>query len=163
MKFKTNSDQETRNLAKKLVRNFLELEKSRENALVISLEGELGSGKTTFAQGLAQELGISDWIKSPTFILMREHVIQGQSSNFKTQNRKTKIKADSLSRLYHIDCYRLDSPKALTEIGLEEILKNPQNIVLIEWGNKIKELLPKDMVRISFRHLRENKREIALN
>ncbi|TRZ81442.1 tRNA (adenosine(37)-N6)-threonylcarbamoyltransferase complex ATPase subunit type 1 TsaE [bacterium] len=151
MKFKTNNPVETRELAKKLVQIFVQSEKNRKNALVVSLEGELGTGKTTFTQGLAKALGVESWIKSPTFILMREHIIQNK-----------KLKNNNLSRLYHVDCYRLTKPEALIEIGLKDILKDPQNIVLIEWGEKIAKFLPQNTIRIKFKHLSHDQREIKI-
>ncbi len=172
MKFKTNSPIETRKLAKKLVQIFIQSEKNRKYALVISLEGELGTGKTTFTQGFAKALGVENWIKSPTFILMREHIIQNKKLNIRTVSRSARqnldsslcseLKNNNLSRLYHIDCYRLTKPKALIDIGLKDILKDPENIVLIEWGEKLKKLLLQNVIRIKFKHLNHDQREIKI-
>lgn len=151
MKFKTNSPTETRELPRKLVQIFVQSEKNREHALIISLEGELGTGKTTFTQGLAKVLGVETWIKSPTFVLMREHVIKNNASGKQLKN------------LVHIDCYRLQDPQALLEIDIKKILANPQNVVLIEWGERIKELLPQNTIRIKFQHVNEHVRKITIN
>jgi tRNA threonylcarbamoyladenosine biosynthesis protein TsaE len=182
MKFKTNNPIETRELAKKIVQILIQSEKNRKHALVVSLEGELGTGKTTFTQGLAKALGVENWIKSPTFILMREHLIQNQKSNirtascsaqqnldfslrseFKNQNDNLEVKNIDLSRLYHIDCYRLTKTDALIDIGLKDILRDSKNIVLIEWGEKLKKLLPQNVIRIKFKHLKNDQREIVVN
>ncbi len=104
---------------------------------VIALVGELGAGKTTFTQGFARGLGIKDKIISPTFVLIRQH------GNF-----------------YHIDLYRLNDFK---DLGLEEILSNKNNIVLIEWAEKIKDLLPKNTIWIYFKIIKNNKREIKIS
>lgn len=104
---------------------------------VIALTGELGAGKTTFTQGFAEGLGIKEKIISPTFVLIRQH------ENF-----------------FHIDLYRLEN---FSHLGLEEIINNPGNIVLIEWAEKAKSLLPKNTVYISLKNLGENKREITLS
>lgn len=121
------------NLAKKLVKSG-----SRTKALVIGLIGELGSGKTVFAQGFARGLGIKGKIVSPTFILMRRH------GNF-----------------YHFDCYRIKKPKEILNLGWKEIISNPQNIVLIEWAEKIKKILPKKCVIIKFKHINKYERKIS--
>jgi len=116
--------------------------------LLFSLEGDLGAGKTTFTQGLAKGLSITNWIKSPTFILMREHKI---------------INMPGLETLYHIDCYRLNKPKSLFDIGLKDILDDPKNIVLIEWADKLADYLPKNIIQIKFNHLKEDEREITVS
>ncbi len=151
MKITTHSPEKTKKLAQKLIQDFLEAEQNRPNALVVSLEGDLGAGKTTFSQGIAQALGISQWIKSPTFVLMREYRLSNPTSQ-----------EPNIKYLYHLDCYRLKEAKALLEIGLKEILANRQNIVLIEWGEKLKELLPDNAIKIQFKHLGKNEREIKI-
>lgn len=139
MEFNSKTEEETRQLGKRLILDFLEAEKNRKNALVISLEGDLGAGKTTFTQGIAQGLGIQDWIKSPTFIIMRELAIP-------SENRQR----TSISFLYHIDCYRIDDSTALIEIGIRDILKDKNNLVVVEWGEKIKNILPPQTINIKF-------------
>lgn len=104
---------------------------------VIALSGDLGAGKTTFVQGFAKGLGIKDKIISPTFVLIRQH-----------------------RQLYHVDLYRIDNFK---ELGLEELFSDKNNIVLIEWAEKIKNLLPKNTIWIHFKMLSENTREITLS
>lgn len=104
---------------------------------VVALSGDLGAGKTIFTQGFARGLGIKDKIISPTFVIIRQH------KNF-----------------YHIDLYRLESFK---ELGLEELFADKNNIVLIEWAEKIKNLIPKNAIWITFKMLSENKREITLS
>ncbi len=113
--------------------------KLRTKAAVIGLIGELGSGKTVFAQGFAKGLGIKEKIVSPTFILMRRH------GNF-----------------YHFDCYRIKNPKEILDLGWREIINNPQNIVLIEWADRIEKILPKNYLKIRLGHLNKNKRKIIL-
>lgn len=103
---------------------------------VIALSGDLGSGKTTFVQGFAKGLGIKDKIISPTFVLIRQH-----------------------GRLYHVDLYRIDN---FSELGLEELFLDKNAIVLVEWAEKIKNLLPKNTIWITFKMLSENKRGIKL-
>jgi len=131
--FTTYSEKETKDLAKKLAKKLTG---------VIALIGELGSGKTTFAQGFAAGLGIKEKIISPTFVLIRQHRIP--------KTEKT---------LYHIDLYRIE--KYFSKLGLKEILENPNNIILIEWAEKLKEL-PKNAIRILIQK-QDNKRVITLS
>lgn len=133
----THFEKETKDFA----RNFAKKIKGG----IIILTGELGAGKTTFVQGFAKGLGIKDKIISPTFVLIRQH---------KIKNKKN---------LYHIDLYRLEAIKELQSIGLKEICSNPNNIVLIEWGEKAKDILPKNTIWIKFENLEGNKRRITVN
>ncbi len=132
--FITNSDIETQKLAGELAKKFTKG--------AIALTGDLGAGKTTFVQGFAKALGIKEKIISPTFVLIRQHQIP------KTQ----KI-------LYHIDLYRLED---FTGLGLEEIIHNPDNLILIEWAEKAKHLLPKNTIWISFENISEKIRKIVI-
>lgn len=106
------------------------------NGGILALSGELGAGKTTFVQGFAKGLGIKEKIISPTFIIIRQY-----PTNF-----------------YHIDLYRVEN---FQELGLKEILENPNNIVLIEWAEKIKDL-PKNTKKITIEKLEGDKRLITI-
>lgn len=135
--FISYSDKQTKEFAKKL---------AKKNYQLIGLIGELGAGKTTFAQGYAEGLGVKDKIISPTFVLIRQH---------KIPNTK-KI-------LYHIDLYRLEDLREIKHLGIEEIMENPDNTVLIEWAEKIKGLLPKNTLKISFKVMDKNSRRIIFS
>ena len=116
-------------------------------ARVIALQGELGAGKTTFAQGFAQALGIKENVLSPTFVLMKIY----------------SLKKSIFRRLVHIDCYRIASPKDLAPLGIKEILKDPRNIVLIEWPERIKKIIPRDAIWLKFVHgAKQNERRIVI-
>ena len=138
MKYISYSDIETKQIAE----NFAKNRKSN----IIALIGELGAGKTTFTQGFAKGLGIKDRIISPTFVLVRQHKIPNSKGIF-----------------YHIDLYRLENPKDLKELGITEFWSNPENIVLIEWAEKIKDLLPKNITRINFTKSPNNLRAIIVD
>jgi len=121
---------------------------SQKGALVISLEGDLGGGKTTFLQGFAKGLGIKEKILSPTFIITRKF-------NLKCSNLK-------FEHFYHIDCYRIKKPKEILDLGFEEIISNSQNIVAIEWADRIKKIIPKGTIWIGFAFVSRNKRKIVI-
>jgi len=144
MEFITNSAKETQKLAVKLIKDLIR-EKTK-SALVLGLVGELGAGKTTFIQGLAKSLKIKERILSPTFVIMKRFAIGD----------------NPFANLYHIDCYRIENPKELSALGFKEIIKNSKNLVVIEWAEKIKKILPKDTVWLKFEHLGEDQRRITI-
>lgn len=119
----------------------------RGEPLVIALEGELGAGKTTFTQAFAEALGVSDRVKSPTFVLMKHYSLSG---------------VPDYDLLYHLDCYRLKDFKDLGPLGVKEILKRPGTIVLIEWAERVADILPESYWRTVFEHKAEQERTISI-
>ena len=119
--------------------------KTLKGGQVIALHGDLGAGKTTFVQGLAKGLGITKNIISPTFIIMRTYGIpSGDSLNF-----------------YHVDLYRIESEHDIEGLGLLELLQDPNNIIVIEWSEKIEHLLPTNKKAIFLTYLENDRREIV--
>ena len=109
---------------------------------VISLEGDLGSGKTTFVKGILKGLNYKYDVTSPTFTLINEY------------------HADL--KVIHIDFYREDNIERWREIGIDEYLYS-ENLVIIEWGNMMNDILPDNVIRIYFEHTTLNKRKIYSN
>jgi len=134
----TKSAQETKDLGKKIATDL-------KGGETLTLTGDLGSGKTTFIQGFAEGLGIKDRIISPTFILMRKY---------------------SYSKLnfYHIDFYRLENnlENEVKNLGIDDTWGKENNIVAIEWAEKIKDLLPKGTIQLSFENMGEENRKILI-
>jgi len=144
---------ETKNLAKKLAKNF-------KGGEILGLIGDLGSGKTHFTKGLAEFYKIKKTITSPTFVLLKPYSIPRDPSSRRSRAAGFKT---GLKNLIHIDCYRLDKPNQLLEIGLEEYINNPESVVVIEWAEKIKNILPKNTIYINFKlGKKENKRIIQI-
>lgn len=139
----TKSAEETQKLGEKLAREI----KSGKTAVVLCLQGDLGGGKTTFLQGFAKGLGIEEKILSPTFVIMKKFQIP--SLNFK--------------HLYHFDCYRINKPEDILELGWKEIILNPKNIVAIEWPERILKILPQSTIIIKFIFIDKDKREITVD
>lgn len=139
--FITSSAKETEKLGEKLAKRLSER--------IFALIGELGSGKTTFVKGFAKGLGIKKRIISPSFVFIRQYKIQSSIINHQ-------------SFLYHVDLYRLEKPSDAKGLGLEEIWSNPDNMVIIEWAEKIKRLLPKKRIEIYFEYLGKNQRKITV-
>lgn len=154
LKIITKTPKETQKVAKILAREILNLE-GRKKALVIALNGELGAGKTTFTQGFVAGLGVKEEISSPTFLIMKR--IELHKHLLKSKNRNLKIKY-----LYHLDCYRLKNEKDLVDLGMKEILAEPENIVLMEWAEMVKKILPKDAIKINFKHISRKERELEI-
>ncbi|MBI3385774.1 tRNA (adenosine(37)-N6)-threonylcarbamoyltransferase complex ATPase subunit type 1 TsaE [Candidatus Gottesmanbacteria bacterium] len=107
---------------------------SREGkGAVLCLYGELGSGKTTFTQGFARGLGITSRLLSPTFIIVRRYTGKNISGF-----------------LYHVDLYRLDKKEDIEGLGLAEMLTDQTSFVLVEWAEKLGQLLPKNRIDVHF-------------
>lgn len=116
----------------------------KKTARVISLEGDLGAGKTTFMQGFAGAAGVKESIQSPTFVIMRLYRI---------------AKKKNPLLLVHIDAYRIGA-KDLQMFGWDELLQNKNAVICIEWGSRVKNILPSDALRVRFRHEKKDKRVI---
>lgn len=132
---KIMSFEEISSLAKKLA-NY-----SDENT-VIALIGDLGTGKTTFTQNFARELGVKESLKSPTF----NYVIEYHSGRLP---------------LYHFDVYRLGDPSEIYEIGYDDYLGN-DGILMIEWANIVESELPDEYIKIELAYDGENSRSVDL-
>ncbi len=154
--FLTRSPSQTKRLGEILAKEILK-NKKKKRALVLGLEGELGGGKTTFLQGFAKGLGVKEKILSPTFIIMRKFEIR--ISKFETNS---KFKIPKSKTFYHIDCYRIEKPKEILDLGFKEIISNPQNIVAVEWTDRIRKILPKDILMLKFKFINKNTREIVI-
>ena len=126
----------------------LKLAKKSKGGEVYALIGDLGSGKTCFAQGFARGLGIHRVVQSPSFILMKLYELKG---------------IRGIKKFCHVDVYRLNSTKELLEVGLREYLGKKNTVTLIEWADKIKGvLLDHPTTYITFTWLEKNKRKIDI-
>lgn len=116
------------------------LESEKFPNMIICLNGELGSGKTLFTKGFAKALGIKENITSPTFSIIKEY--------------------DGELPLYHMDVYRLDGNTS--GVNIEEYYTKG-GVVIIEWADTIKDILPKERLDIKIKVLDENKRVLIIN
>lgn len=139
MIFTSHSPKQTQKIAADLARKIIKTKKGA----VIALEGELGAGKTTFIQGFAKALGVKSKIKSPTFVLMKKYSV-------------------GIFNLYHLDCYRVGDDKDLKIPELKEILAMSHNIVLIEWAERVRKILPKKHLTVHIDHIDKNARKILI-
>jgi len=137
----SKSDKDTKLLGKKIAEGIKE-------GTVVALTGNLGSGKTTFVQGMAKGLGIKQRIISPTFIIMRKY----------------EIKKGQLRSFYHVDLYRLEGniKSELLNLGIADIMKSGSFLVVIEWAEKAKDFLPEKTIWIDFETIKDNERKIRI-
>ncbi len=119
-----------------------EFSKTLKEGDVVALNGDLGAGKTVFVKGIAKGLHISDIITSPTFTILREY-------------------KGSLP-LYHFDVYRISDPDEMFEIGFSEYLDG-SGVSVIEWAEKVEELLPERSVEVLIKKTGNNRREIIIH
>ena len=130
-------------------------EKVSEGATIIALYGDLGSGKTTFTKYFISAFGIKQIVTSPTFVIEKIYKIPPLSQ------KPLGGPATKFRHIIHIDAYRLESGKDMEDLGWKEISENPENIILIEWPEKIADILPKDIKKIEFKFVDEDKREVV--
>jgi len=148
--FITNSFEGTQKLGEEFVERISGQGRALSKSTTIALYGDLGSGKTTFVQGMAKGLGIKRRIISPTFIIVRNYELGIRSQELGRNN------------FYHIDLYRIQNEKDIESLGIEEIISDPQNIVAIEWAEKMAKFLPKERWDVKFEYLGEDKRKITI-
>ncbi len=148
--FLSKSAAQTQRLSRELVKSLLR-KKDSKSAKILALVGELGSGKTTFVQGLARALGIKSRVTSPSFVIMRRY----QLSNCPIEQLNN-------YNFYHIDCYRLRKAEELLSLDFKDIIKNPRNLVAVEWADKVKSLIPRNAVWVEFRWAGERERKIEI-
>lgn len=117
-----------------------------DHAVIVHLQGGLGSGKTTWMQGFARALGATTNVTSPTFVLERRIPLTG--SRFMT--------------LHHFDWYRLSDRKEIEELGFKDIVKNPEAVIAIEWPDAVQDSIAQADWVVSFVPINEQGREITI-
>lgn len=141
MFFITNSFEQTIEIGKKIAENF-------EAGDIILLSGDLGTGKTALTKGIAKFFNIEKEITSPTFTLMNLYEIK---------------KNNKIKNLIHIDTYRLKNEEELIGIGAEDYLDDKETISVIEWPEKITNILKnKKTKEIKIEHLGGDERKIEI-
>lgn len=139
-KYISKSEKETFEFSKNLAASF-------KGGEIICLEGNLGAGKTVFSKGIAYGLGYKNNVNSPTFIVMKVYDIENKN----------------IKNLVHIDAYRLQGIDDLISIGVQEYFEKKDTVVIIEWPEKIKKILPKNILWIKINIKEDEHREIIFN
>ncbi len=135
MHLKSSSSARTEALGKRAGQALVRLG-ARRSARVLLLRGDLGSGKTTFMRGFARGLGARGRVASPTFIIVRRMpVARGPFAN-----------------LFHIDAYRLSSGANIRVLGVREALRDPRNVLAVEWPDTVRGALPRGALTVRFSH-----------
>ena len=134
MKFVARTLVDTKQFAERAVHVLQKVAWIPDRAVVVGLSGDLGVGKTTFVQCVAEVLGVTDTVTSPTFVLRSEY--DTADSTFK--------------HLVHIDAYRLETLTELDTIGWDTILATPHTLIMVEWINTITDRIPPNTFFITF-------------
>lgn len=134
---------------------------------IICLTGDLGAGKTTFTQGLLKGLGAKGPYTSPTFAIIKEyegHVTCSMEHIARNEKQKTKQQMlhtpCSIFHIFHIDAYRIGS-KDLLELGFADFAGQKKSIIILEWPEKVRKIIPSNAVWINFQWLSEKERKIS--
>ena len=114
---------------------------------VIELIGDVGAGKTTFVRGLAKGLGIKEPVTSPSFTISKSYAFKDKNGQEKT--------------LIHYDFYRLGDPGLMAD-DLADAINDPNNIVVVEWGDSIDDVLPENRTKITIQYNEDNTREVTI-
>lgn len=149
MKQNTKNQEETMDLAAKIARDL-------KGGEILALTGDLGAGKTTFAKGLAEALKVEEPITSPTFVILKKY--------------PAKLSNGQNIELVHIDAYRCETPEDIKSVGIEDYLGRDDVVLVVEWAEKIQEILPirqsqgrpENIININFEFVDENSREISI-
>lgn len=113
---------------------------------VLALSGELGGGKTTFTKGLAEALKVEEPVTSPTFVMLKTY--------------PAKLPNNQKVELVHIDAYRVETIEDIKSVGIEDFVNRDDVVMVVEWAEKIKEILPEDIININFKFIDDKTREI---
>ncbi|MBI2100457.1 MAG: tRNA (adenosine(37)-N6)-threonylcarbamoyltransferase complex ATPase subunit type 1 TsaE [Candidatus Vogelbacteria bacterium] len=151
MEIVSRSLEETADFASKILTNLAEKGRQNKLATVVGLVGDLGAGKTTFTQAVSRQLGIRAPIQSPTFVIMKSYSIP---------SKKVRSCQWPWRQLVHIDCYRLDKADDLLHLGWNELIANPENLILVEWPERMGDLLSAPALKINFEVTGESERKI---
>lgn len=136
----THNQEETMALAEKFAQTL-------HGGEVVALHGDLGGGKTTFTKGLAEALKVEETITSPTFVMLKKY--DGYVDHQKIE-------------LVHIDAYRAETLDDIKSVGIEDFLNRRDVILVVEWAEKIHDILPQKIIDINFKFVNENTREIEM-
>ena len=139
MEFISRSVKDTGKFAKSLLPKL-------KSGNILALSGNLGAGKTVLAKALANALGVSETVNSPTFVLMKVY----------------DVSQPAIKKFVHVDCYRLDQAEDLADIGLQDYLDDPESLIVIEWAEKIKNLPADKIINIKIESLGGDQRKITV-
>ena len=135
---------EIKKIANSLYKNINK--KKTKNSTIITMQGELGVGKTTLTQELAKLLGVREKLVSPTFVIMKKY----------------KTSHDKFKRLIHIDAYRLNNNQELFNLGWQELVNDRNNLIIVEWPERIPECFNSNVCKVFLNHQDKQTRTIEI-
>ena len=155
MKYTSNSLEEFQKIANEFAEN---ISSKKDKATIVGLYGELGAGKTTFTQTVAKNFGVEEIVTSPTFVIEKIYPVRNDG-----RKRPISNGAGEFTHLIHIDAYRLEKSSELLHLGWQEIISDPHNLILIEWPEKVADIMPKH-IKIGLKTLEnEDSRSIDIS
>jgi len=162
----TKSADQTRKLGLEMAKKILN---GAQKERIICLSGDLGAGKTTFTQGFLEGLGAQGPFVSPTFMIMKEYQIKFPISNFQFPNKfqLNNLKKEKNNKIvkpkfvYHIDAYRIEKEDML-ELGWEEMISEADNVIIVEWAERIRDIVPVGAIWMEFEWKNEKERVVRL-
>lgn len=163
----SKSPEDTNRLAKEFVENLLKTRgktggKPVKKATIVTLQGDLGAGKTTFVKAVAQTLGIKKTLTSPTFVLEKVYKIPSSRRNL-TDITSARFRLDNgFTHLIHIDAYRLENGAELLTLGWKGLIEDPRNLIFVEWPERVVGAIPKGVKKTTFTFIDERTRKITL-
>ena len=116
-----------------------------DSGMVVALSGDLGAGKTTFTQQIAEILGVTETVTSPTFVIMKSY--QTTDTVFQT--------------FVHIDAYRIENDTEMRPLGFDELITKPNSLICIEWAERISTFLPPRTIKLDVEALPHGKHQIT--
>lgn len=125
---------------------FIQTLRPKKEATVVTLAGDLGAGKTTFARAAARALGIKRSVTSPTFVLMKRYDLVRQP----------------FRHLVHIDAYRIQDVEELEALQWKRLLRNPRNLIVIEWPERVWAAIPRHAHRVSLSAIAPESRAVTI-
>lgn len=143
-KFMSRSAAGTRAVARRILGQLL---RAPRRPIIIALTGSLGSGKTTFAQGLAAGLGVRERVQSPTFVLAKWYALS---------------RRHSLRHFIHVDAFRIRRAAEWRHLGLAAAFRDRDAIVVIEWASRVKNVVPRSATWVRFSHRSKSTRVIEV-
>ena len=142
MEISTHTLEQTKQFAAEVVGRLAPGDKG---AMILALHGDLGAGKTAFAQGVAAALGVTELVASPTFVIEKIYDLPASAA---------------FRRLTHIDAYRLAGGDDLAKLGFADICADPANLIVLEWPERVADILPEGVIPIHFTFMSEAVRKI---
>jgi len=160
MKFIVKKDE-----VNKVANELLQIARSfkKDSAVVVALSGELGAGKTALTQEVARILDVKEKVISPTFVIMKRYKINQKKIN-DTNSAMAEFVSfrETFKNLIHIDAYRLDKSSELINLGWEELSGSKDNLIIVEWPERVLDCTKNSDIKISLKHIDEETRSFDI-